>query len=127
MPESRGPSSSPPARVTSADIPAPAQPNRSDEELERFYLEYFLPLVRRAIRRYGFSVQDAHDLAQDTFILAIAKMDAAKNPRAWLYQVLDHLCANFQRKAVRRAKLMAIWTPSATFGRRAREGSVDEP
>jgi DNA-directed RNA polymerase specialized sigma24 family protein len=45
-------------------------------------------------------------------MLALAKMDSTKNPKAWLYQVVDHLSANLQRKTIRRARLMAQWNPS---------------
>jgi DNA-directed RNA polymerase specialized sigma24 family protein len=95
-----------------------------DPELERFYLTCFAPLVRRAIRRYGLTVADAHDLVQDTFTLALTRLDSGKNPRAWLYQVLDHLCANFQRKSARRAQLMSHWSGSA--GGRQRERVSDD-
>jgi DNA-directed RNA polymerase specialized sigma24 family protein len=118
-----------PERPSSADLllSVPIVPAGPDPELEKFYLEYFLPLVRRAMRRHGLSSQDAHDVVQDTFILAIAKLDSAKNPKAWLYQVLDHLSANFQRKANRRARLMAQWSPGPPRTRRiASEGSFED-
>lgn len=120
---SRGPSLSPPKRVTCPDISPPSP----DPEIERFYLAYFLPLVRRAVRRHGLSVQDADDVVQDAFILAISKLDSAKNPKAWLYQVVDHLSANFQRKVVRRARLMAHWNPAGRSALRgSKDGSVDD-
>jgi DNA-directed RNA polymerase specialized sigma24 family protein len=78
-------------------------------DVEAFYLSYFLPLVRRAIRRHGVSTEDANDIVQEAFVLAISKMDVSKNPRAWLYQVVDHLSANFQRKVARRARLTTTW------------------
>lgn len=108
MPESRGPSPSPLERASPPDGSAPASAT-NELELERFYLEYFLPLVRRAVRRHGLSVPDAHDIVQDVFILAIAKLDGSKNPKAWLYQVLDHLTMNLLRKSSRRARLMDQW------------------
>ena len=122
MTPNRGPSLSPLKRVPSPVIPPPV----TDPELERFYAEYFLPLVRRAVRRHGLSAQDADDVVQDAFILAIAKLDSAKNPRAWLYQVVDHLSANFQRKVVRRARLMAQWNPSERHAQRRGDGAIDE-
>jgi len=67
---------------------------------------------------------DANDLVQDVFILALRKLDPTKNPKAWLYQVLDHLCRNFQRKELRRAKLMAAWGPPAR--KTALNGATDE-
>jgi DNA-directed RNA polymerase specialized sigma24 family protein len=84
----------------------------TETELGEFYREFYLPLVRRVIRKHGLEFQDAHDLVQDAFTLAISKLNPAKNPKAWLYQVVDHLCANFRRKRGRRAKLLAQWNPS---------------
>lgn len=82
----------------------------SEEDLQSFYLETFLPLVRRATWRHGLSKEDARDIVQDAFLLAIAKIDSARNPRAWLIQVVDHLALNHQRKVLRRARLMDRWT-----------------
>jgi DNA-directed RNA polymerase specialized sigma24 family protein len=109
----RDPSPSPERRESCPAIAAPA----NSAELESFYLEYFLPLVRRAIRRHRLSSEDAHDLVQEAFVLAIAKLDARRNPRAWLYQVVDHLAANHHRKVARRARLTAHW---CTVSERAR-------
>lgn len=78
-------------------------------ELEDFYRRFFLPLARRAVRRYGVSMEDAGDIVQDTFILALAKLDLSRNPKAWLYQVVDHLALNWQRKIQRRAGLLERW------------------
>src|SRR5262245_45420067 len=81
----------------------------SDTDLARFYDEVFLPLVRRVTWRYGFDKEDARDVVQDAFIVAIEKIDGAKNPRAWLVQVVDHIALNHQRKRLRRAHLAAKW------------------
>jgi DNA-directed RNA polymerase specialized sigma24 family protein len=114
LPANRNPVADPPKRVPSADGSALAGTvTASETELSAFYREYYLPLVRRAIRRHGFDFQDACDVVQDAFTLAISKLDPEKNPKAWLYQVVDHLCANFQRKKIRRAKLMAQWNPTS--------------
>ena len=80
-------------------------------ELEVFYRQFFLPLVRRAVRKQGLSMEDAGDVVQDAFILALGKLDVSKNPKAWLYQVVDHLAVNWQRKVQRRAGLLAKWDP----------------
>lgn len=82
-------------------------------ELDQFYRQYFLPLVRRAMRRHGLSAEDAGDVVQEAFILAISKLDCSKNPKAWLYQVVDHISLNLQRKLRRRADLTAKWHPEA--------------
>jgi DNA-directed RNA polymerase specialized sigma24 family protein len=54
-------------------------------------------------------MEDAGDVVQDAFILALSKLDVSKNPKAWLYQVVDHLAVNWQRKTQRRARLLAKW------------------
>ena len=80
-----------------------------DADLAAFYEEVFLPLVRRATWRHGLSKEDARDVVQDAFLVALEKIDGAKNPKAWLIQVVDHLAANHQRKVLRRAGLLARW------------------
>ncbi len=82
----------------------------TEADLEAFYSQTFLPLVRRASWKYGLAKEDARDIVQDAFLLAIAKIDSARNPKAWLIQVVDHLSINYQRKAIRRAQLTAKWT-----------------
>ena len=81
----------------------------SESDLEAFYSQTFLPLVRRATWRHGLSKEDARDIVQDAFVLALAKIDSTGNPKAWLIQVVDHLSINYRRKAVRRTQLMARW------------------
>lgn len=88
--------------------PLQADPSRFDE----VYLKYFLPLVRRSTWKHGLSKEDARDVVQEAFILALTKLDPERNPKAWLIQVVDHLSANFQRKSVRRAKLISTWCPA---------------
>jgi len=84
----------------------------SEAEMESFYQHIFLPLVRRATWRHHLSKEDARDVVQDAFLLAIKRIDAAKNPRSWLIQVVDHLATNHQRKLIRRRKLAAKWGPT---------------
>jgi DNA-directed RNA polymerase specialized sigma24 family protein len=91
----------------------PGTGGSSSAELDRFYKTLFLPLVRRAVRKHGVSFEDGADIVQDAFVLAIGKLDASKNPKAWLYQVVDHLSVNFRRKVVRRARLTAQWISSS--------------
>ncbi len=81
----------------------------SDAELAAFYQQVFLPLVRRATWRHGLSAEDARDIVQDAFVLAIERIDACGNPKAWLIQVVDHLCLNHARKAHRRMRLSTRW------------------
>jgi len=42
-------------------------------------------------------------------VLALSKLDSAKNPNAWLIQVVDHLALNYRRKTLRRAALVQRW------------------
>ena len=85
--------------------PLQADPARFDE----FYRQYFLPLVRRATWKHALAKEDARDVVQEAFMVALTKLDPTRNPKAWLIQVVDHLSANFQRKAARRAKLVSTW------------------
>lgn len=107
--------------------PLLSDPARFDE----FYRQYFLPLVRRATWKYRLEKEDARDVVQEAFMVALAKLDPGKNPRAWLIQVVDHLAVNFQRKLVRRAKLVTRWCPvdagMAIGDRPSESDSYDEP
>jgi DNA-directed RNA polymerase specialized sigma24 family protein len=85
----------------------------ADKDLAAFYSEHYLPLVRRATWRHGLSKEDARDVVQDAFLVAIEKIDSAGNPKAWLIQVVDHLSLNHRRKLVRRSRLTARWEASA--------------
>jgi DNA-directed RNA polymerase specialized sigma24 family protein len=87
------------------------------DEFERFYHQFFMPLVRRAVRRKGLSFEDAADVVQDAFVLAVGKLDPGRNPKAWLYQVVDNLAANLQRKTLRRARLTSQFVPSPRLGK----------
>jgi DNA-directed RNA polymerase specialized sigma24 family protein len=94
----------------------PTAPGVSWAVLEEFHRQYFLPLVWRATYKHGLSKEDARDVVQDAFILAISKLRAEGNPKAWLNQVVDHLSTNHQRKANRRAHLAAQWGFAAPAG-----------
>jgi DNA-directed RNA polymerase specialized sigma24 family protein len=93
-------------------------------ELEVFYRLFFLPLVRRAVRRHGMSFEDAGDVVQDAFVLAVGKLNPERNPKAWLYSVVDHLAVNARRKTLRRARLVERWQPREDQLRRS--GSVPD-
>ena len=82
----------------------------SEDDMDAFYRQIFLPLVRRATWKHGLSKDDARDIVQDAFVLAIPRIDSAGNPKAWLIQVVDHLAMNYQRKISRRAQLTERWT-----------------
>lgn len=81
-------------------------------QFDDFYRRYFLPLVRRATWKHRLEKEDARDVVQEAFMVALIKLDPARNPKAWLIQVVDHLSVNFQRKLVRRAKLVSKWSPT---------------
>lgn len=98
----------------------------AEADLEVFYRQTFLPLVRRATWKYGLSKEDARDIVQDAFLLGIAKLDSAGNPRAWLIQVVDHLSINHQRKTARRAQLAARWGAEDRPERRTDEREASE-
>lgn len=96
------------------------------ERFAEFYRQYFLPLVRRATWKHRLEKEDARDVVQEAFLVAMAKLDPARNPKAWLIQVVDHLSVNFQRKAVRRANLVTKWSP-ADAGMALREDRDEGP
>lgn len=81
----------------------------SEAELDAFYRRVYLPLVRRATWKHGLSKEDARDIVQDGFLLALGKLDSGRNPTAWLVQVVDHLALNHRRKVARRAQLVVKW------------------
>lgn len=78
-------------------------------QLEEFHRSLFLPLVRRAAWRHGLSKEDARDVVQEAFLLAIVKMDTRGNPQGWLVRVVDHLSVNLRRKGIRHSQLEARW------------------
>ena len=89
----------------------PAKVCMSSTELDEFYRKVTLPLLRRARWRHGLSRDDAWDIVQDAFLLAIERIESAKNPNAWIIQVVDHLALNHNRKITRRIRLQAQWNP----------------
>ena len=97
-----------------------SDPARFDE----FYRQFFLPLVRRATWKHRLEKEDARDVVQEAFVVALVKLDPDRNPKAWLIQVVDHLSVNFQRKAVRRAHLVSQWSPGDA-GMAMSEGQAD--
>jgi DNA-directed RNA polymerase specialized sigma24 family protein len=107
-------------------LPLAVEQGLGQGSLDEFYRLFFLPLVRRAIRRYGLTFEDAGDVVQDAFVLAVGKMDPARNPKAWLYQVVDYLAANLRRKSQRRAALMARWYTESPEIRNQRGASGEQ-
>lgn len=94
-------------------------------DLESLHRDLFFLLVCRATYHYGLSKEDARDIVQEAFVLAIRKLNLNKNPRAWLYQVVDHLSRNHRRKTTRRAELLERWLADAV-SRRVAIGPKDD-
>jgi DNA-directed RNA polymerase specialized sigma24 family protein len=94
-------------------------------DLESLHRDLFFLLVCRATYHYGLSKEDARDIVQEAFVLAIRKLNVNRNPRAWLYQVVDHLSRNHRRKTNRRAELLEKWIADAISSRIA-SGRRDE-
>lgn len=76
---------------------------------EALYRAFFVRLVRRAAWRFHLSKEDASEVVQDAFIVALAKLDMEGDPIAWLYRTVDNLALNCRRKIDRRAGLIAEW------------------
>ena len=79
------------------------------EALEEFHRRLFRPLVRRAGWRHGLSEEDARDVVQEAFLLAVIKLDPDGNAESWFIGVVDRLAFGLRRKAARRARLAAHW------------------
>ena len=100
----------PGASPTRAGVGTPeARSLATASEIEAFYRELFLPLVRRATRRHGLSNEDARDVVQEAFVVALVKMENEGNAIAWLKKVVDFMAVNLKRTANRRAGLLAKW------------------
>jgi DNA-directed RNA polymerase specialized sigma24 family protein len=102
-------------------VAARARVPMSEQELEAFYKTVFLPLVRRATWKHRLSTEDASDIVQDAFLLALGKIDRSGHPKSWLVQVVDHLALNHKRKVARRGQLASRWIEPA------REAHKSEP
>jgi DNA-directed RNA polymerase specialized sigma24 family protein len=100
----------PEAVATRARVPM------SEAEFEAFYRSVFLPLVRRATWKHCLAPEDANDIVQDAFLLALGKIDRSGHPKSWLLQVVDHLAMNHRRKLSRRAQLASRWMDSEVPG-----------
>jgi len=85
------------------------RPNAAATSLEPVYQAFYLRLVRRVTWRFHLSKEDACEVVQDAFIVALEKLDTEKDPTAWLYRTVDNLALNWRRKLDRRARLTAEW------------------
>jgi len=82
-----------------------------------------MPLVRRANWHHNLSAEDARDVVQDAFVLALRRLDTSKNPKLWLRNVVDNLALNLLRKNRRRARLLHQW--NGNDGIHRKEGDVE--
>jgi DNA-directed RNA polymerase specialized sigma24 family protein len=122
-----GPNRRPAPRKGSTSVAVRGSLPASWAELEEFHREFFLPLVWRATYKRGLSKEDAKDVVQEAFVVAMAKLRSDGNPRRWLNRVVDHLCANHQRKVNRRAHLAARWGFAERPGDTDPDGPGEEP
>jgi DNA-directed RNA polymerase specialized sigma24 family protein len=76
---------------------------------DAIYRAFFVRLVRRASWRFRLSKEDASEVVQDAFMVALTKLDTDGDPGPWLCKTVDLLAVNWSRKASRRARLMAQW------------------
>ena len=79
-------------------------------DLEIFYRRTFRPLLRHVVFKYGLSKEDASDVVQEAFVIALVKLNRDGNPKAWLTRVVDGVAVNLIRKNLRRINLAARWT-----------------
>ena len=91
--------------------------------MEGLYRALFVRLARRATWRFHLSKEDASEVVQDAFIVALDKLDTEGDPKAWLYRTVDNLALNWRRKIDRHERLAARWAGSS--GPEEEEG--DEP
>jgi len=104
-----------------------AAPVPGAAEIEAFFHEFFRPLVRRAVRRHHLSTEDARDVVQEAFVVALTKMGPEGNAAAWLKQVVDFLAINLNRTRLRRAELLRRWVTSSPQSQRSLTiGNEDE-
>jgi RNA polymerase sigma-70 factor (ECF subfamily) len=77
-----------------------------DEELERLFRTYHVPLVRYLTRRLG-DRDWAEEVAQETFLRAL-RQDALTNERSWLFAVATNLVRDEARKSERRRHYLTL-------------------
>lgn len=94
----------------------------TDEELERLFRLYHLPLVRYLTRRLG-DRDWAEEVAQETFLRAL-RQDALHSERSWLFAVATNLVRDEARKEThRRARLQQLTLEAQA---EAQERSVEQ-
>ena len=92
-----------------------------DEDVERLFRTYNVPLVRYLTRRLG-DRDWAEEVAQETFLRAL-RQDSLSSERSWLFAVATNLVRDEARKDERRRRHLAILADEE----RAREMEEPEP
>lgn len=77
-----------------------------DDELERLFKLYHVPLVRYLTRRLG-DRDWAEEVAQETFLRAL-RQDALTSERSWLFAVATNLVRDEARKDERRRRHLQL-------------------
>lgn len=102
-----------------------------DEELERLFRTYHVPLVRYLTRRLG-DRDWAEEVAQETFLRAL-RQDTLTSERSWLFAVATNLVRDEARKSERRRRHLALLAeqerdtvvePETTSLERAQEAAI---
>lgn len=88
--------------------------------LEAIYVAFYARIVRHVTWTFRLSKDDASEIVQEAFLLALQRVDVNGNPRAWIYRVAENLAANWRRKEDRRSRLLA------QFGGAAESGPEDD-
>jgi RNA polymerase sigma-70 factor (ECF subfamily) len=78
-----------------------------DEDLERLFRTYHVPLVRYLTRRLG-DRDWAEEVAQETFLRAL-RQDALTNERSWLFAVATNLVRDQARRSERQRRHLALF------------------
>ncbi len=82
-----------------------------DEELERLFKLYHVPLVRYLTRRLG-DRDWAEEVAQETFLRAL-RQDSLSSERSWLFAVATNLVRDEARKDERRRRHLQLLADEA--------------
>lgn len=85
---------------------------RARRQLESIHRKLFVRLVNRARWKHRLSTEDAKDIVQEAFVMAVVKIGSVENTRAWLEGVVDRLAMNHRRTQERRSRLLAIFGPA---------------
>jgi RNA polymerase sigma-70 factor (ECF subfamily) len=102
-----------------------------DEDLERLFRTYHVPLVRYLTRRLG-DRDWAEEVAQETFLRAL-RQDVLTNERSWLFAVATNLVRDEARRTERRRRHLAMLAeqerdamlePEPTTLERAQEAAI---